>query len=221
MPDIEPISDSAAGNLKERAYRIIRESIINGRYAPGSVLNEKILIQQIGTSRTPIREALARLETENLVRIIPQRGYFATEITPQTINDLYQVREMMEPLLVRIAFPLVKSEKLALFRLRFVQLDTESHEEAVALDSEFHNFILSFCKNIYLVRMMETIYSQNERIRILMARMPNRLEASTQELLVIIDAMAANEVEGACEAMRLHIAKARQSAIQFQIEGLA
>ena len=210
-PEASPVS------LKERAYRIIRENIINLSYPPGSVLNEKELVEQVGASRTPIREALSRLEQDQLVVILPQRGSFVAEITAKTINDVYQVREMLEPELVRLVVPVMDKASLMAFRRRFTTLADDDYEAATAADKDFHNFVMRSSNNDYVIQMMETLYAQNERIRILMIKAPLRLQASAYEHLAIIDAMLERDTDRAVEAMRVHMANARRSAINFQL----
>lgn len=218
MVSIRKVSQEAAPvSLKERAYRIIRENIINLRFLPGSMLNEKDLVAQVGASRTPIREALSRLEQEQLVVILPQRGSFVAEITAKTINDVYQVREMLEPELVRLVMPVIVEESLLAFRKRFVTSADDDYDAATTADNDFHNFVLRSCNNDYLLQMMGTLYAQNERIRILMIRAPLRLQASAYEHLAIIDAMLDRDAGRAVEAMRVHMANARRSAINFQL----
>ncbi len=218
MVGTKTVSQEAAPvSLKERAYRIIRENIINLRFPPGSILNEKDLVEQIGASRTPIREALSRLEQDQLVVILPQRGSFVAEISAKTINDVYQVREMLEPELVRRVVPILEEAGLAAFRDRFAALRGDDYEKAIAADNDFHNFVLRSCNNDYLSRMMGTLYAENERIRILMIRAPQRMQESTVEHLAIIEAMMARDVNLAVEAMRIHMANARRSAIHFQL----
>ena len=91
----------AKNTLKEQAYAIIKENIINCTYAPSSFLVESELMQQVGASRTPIREALNKLEQENLVRILPKRGVLVCDITMGTLNEVYEVRRLVEPYIVR------------------------------------------------------------------------------------------------------------------------
>lgn len=212
--------DDPASSLKERAYRIIKQNIVSCAFPPGSLLNEKDLVERIGVSRTPIREALNRLEQEKLVTIIPQRGSFVTEITPQVIKDVFQVREMLEPCLVGRVTPLVDAADLADFRDRFRQLAYGDYDAAISLDDDFHNFIIRASGNKYLMNLMENLYAQNERIRAIMMRMPQRLSETVDEHLAVIDAMAARDEATAMAAMRQHIISAMHMAFKF-ITGLA
>jgi DNA-binding GntR family transcriptional regulator len=214
------VEETAAISLKERAYKTIKQNIISCKFPPGSLLNEKDLVAEIGVSRTPIREALNRLEQEKLVTIVPQRGSFVTEITPQIIKDVYQVREMLEPCLVSRVTPLVTAEDLKGFRERFSRLVHGDYEAAMAVDDDFHNFIVKASGNDYLINLMENLYVQNERIRAIMIRMPQRLGATVDEHQAVIEAMLAGDGVRAGEAMRSHIISAMRLAFKF-ITGLS
>lgn len=209
--------DSATISLKERAYRIIKENIVSCRFPPGSILSEKDLVALVDASRTPIREALSRLEQEQLVVILPQRGSFVTAITAKMINDIYQVREYLEPMLVRQATAEADPAQLAAFRDRIAALSGDDFAAATAIDSELHSFVLRCSNNDCLIKMMESMYDHNERIRMLMARAPRRLRQSNEEHLAIVAAMLAGDGGAAAEAMRQHMVTARRAALRFQL----
>jgi len=205
----------AISNLKERAYKVIREKIINCELAPGELLNEKALISEIGTSRTPIREALNRLEQENLIRIIPRRGVFVSDISLKDIMDIYQVRENIDPFVVQLATPLAPEERLLYYKKQFENLDLNDFWHSIAIDREFHYFIAKSCNNKYLLQMLENIYAQSQRIRILSSRLPKRIQDSTNEHLNIISYMVQRNELKAAEAMKIHILNSRDAAFKL------
>lgn len=202
-------------NLKERAYKVIKDKIINCELAPGELLNEKSLIDQIGTSRTPIREALNRLEQENLIRIIPRRGMFVSDISIRDIINLYQVRENIDPYVTRLATPLASEEKLLFYRNQFDNIKGNDFASSIQLDREFHYFIAESCNNNYLLQMVGNIYTQNHRIRILASKLPQRIIDSTKEHLAIISYMLKRDANMAAEAMRSHILNSRDAAFKL------
>lgn len=217
MPDYNGLTpeESSVLSLKDRAYRTIRQNIISCAFPPGCLLNEKDLVEKIGVSRTPIREALSLLAQEQMVTIVPQRGSFVSEITPKTINDVFQVREMLEPLLVRMVTPLVEERELVEFCKRFTTTAPDDYEAAMAADKEFHYFIVKASNNLYLINLMDNLYAQNERIRWVTMRLPQRMGQTTGEHLAIIDAMLLRSETKAAEAMRRHMMRARRSAFEF------
>lgn len=202
-------------NLKEKAYRVIRQMIVGGGLPPGKVLNERELVELIGVSRTPIREALHRLEKENLVIIVPQRGAFVCEITTKIINDIYQLRELIEPQLLAMVTADMPEQVLAEFRAVFLALKQDEYNELARIDNEFHIAVIDRVGNDYLRNLMDNMYAQNERIRFQLTRLPQRLQETVAEHVRIIDAMLARDPEKAAAMMREHLISSRKAAFRL------
>ncbi len=202
-------------SLKEFAYRLLRKQITDCTILPGTLLSEKELGEKLGVSRTPIREALNRLEQEQLVSILPKRGVLVSEITPKMIHDIYQAREIFEPILCRALTLKVSETALLKLKQRFLDVDCNDSTALIELDRDFHDFFLRASQNSYLVQLMATLSSQNDRLRILTLQTPHRMEHTQEEHLAIIDAMLKKNPEKAEEAMRFHLIHARHSAFIF------
>lgn len=203
-------------SLKEKAYRMIRESISNCTLIPGTLINEKELIELIGVSRTPIREALSRLDQENLVRIVPQRGVFVTDLTLKNIENICDTRELVEPYFARIAALKADERDLKRYEDFFIHTQEFDFETEIRTDSDFHVYVASFSDNDYLLQMMNNIYTHNNRLRRLLCRIPSRLSAAPREHLDIIRAMLQRDAEGAAEAMKDHIINSRKTAFNME-----
>ncbi|MCC8189836.1 MAG: GntR family transcriptional regulator, partial [Planctomycetes bacterium] len=142
--------------LKIRAYTIIKQKIVSCQLEPGSPVSEKELMQEIGVSRTPVREALGLLESEKLVKVFPKRGVFVTDITEKEILDIYTMRICLESTAVRLAVPYL-DEKDDIERFHALYSSAEysaTFEEHLAIDREFHLGIARASRNEY---MYETI----------------------------------------------------------------
>jgi len=202
-------------SLREKAYEIIKNQIITGKLSPGIALNERELVAEIGVSRTPIREALNRLEKEHLVIITPQKGASVGTITPKVINDIYQLREVLEPHIVSLVTPNFSKDELLRFQKHFSCLSVEDYDLLAENDMEFHYAIIYAFGNDYLNHLMDNMYIQNERIRSLSLRLPQRLSESVTEHLAIIEAMLARDPLKAAAAMRSHLANARYAAFRL------
>ena len=202
-------------SLRDRAYRMMRNKIITGEFPPGSPLNERELVELIGVSRTPIREALNRLENEQLVTLISQKGATVTPITPKVINDIFHLRYVLEPHVVSTVTPDFPEAVLLEFQSGLSDGSLENYEELVTLDGKFHFAILHAFGNAYLNNLMENMYTQNERIRRLSTMMPQRLSDSAAEHLAIVEAMLARDPQKAADAMREHLQKARYVAFKL------
>ncbi|MDR3563059.1 MAG: GntR family transcriptional regulator [Negativicutes bacterium] len=207
-----PAAEPKESSLKDKAYRMIREQIVSCALAPGSLINGKDLIAQIGVSGTPIREALNQLERENLVRIVPQRGVFVAELTVKVVEDLCAAREVVEPHFAKLAAASADLEALAEYEAFLVEVLSFDSETVLQKDIQFHRFVASYCGNDYLVQMMNNVFAQYERLQILSCRMPDRVAAAAEEHLAIVRAMQERSGDKAAEAMRIHLAHSRIAA---------
>ena len=155
MAKLVPVS------LSERAYFRIKKMISDYKYSPGSRLNVEQLARDLGTSRTPIWEAVRRLEQEGLVKNIPNRGVFLVELTHKTAIELYTVREVLEGMAARLAVPRISDKALdKMERLLQEQERIVAEEDLVAYsksDFEFHANIYAACGNGILREMLESI----------------------------------------------------------------
>ena len=153
-------------SLSERAYTNIKKMINEYRFSPGSRLNVEHLARDLGTSRTPVWEAVRRLEQEGLVKNIPNRGVFLVELTRQAAIELYTVREVLEGMAARLAVEritdktLEKMEKLLKTQEKFVaEQDLVAYSKS---DFDFHACIYAACGNAILREMLESI---KEKVR--------------------------------------------------------
>jgi DNA-binding GntR family transcriptional regulator len=206
--------------LAKKAYAAIKEKIVNCEYLPDTVLNEISLINEFGVSRTPIREALSRLEHENLVRIMPKRGIFVMGVSLSDVRELYQARELMEPHIIRLWGSRVTPAALERLqgKLRSMPLDGPVRE-VYLLDYELHKTFYDHCENKYFVQLLDRVFDQNNRIRILSGRLERRLEASRDEHLAIVDTLLAGDSEGAANAMTYHLEQSRKAAFESLMLG--
>lgn len=199
--------------LKDKAYIYIKDRILNCEYLPGSFLDEKKLIEEIQSSRTPIREALNKIEQENLIKIIPKKGVMVTELSLKNILDIYQLREIIEPAAIIRYGSLYPKEKLESFKEVFSSSITNT-PAFYDQDDDFHYFIVEPFKNAYINNIMEEIHVQSRRLRIVTGRM-QEYDLTSKEHLKIIDLVLDGQYENASVKMKEHIALARNNAIEY------
>jgi DNA-binding GntR family transcriptional regulator len=148
-------------NLSERAYVKIKKMISDYRFSPGSRLNVEQLARDLGTSRTPVWEAVRRLEQEGLVKNIPNRGVFLVELTREVAIELYTVREVLEGMAARLAVQRISDKALERMEtLLRAQEKIVAEEDLVSYsksDFEFHASIYAACGNAILREMLESI----------------------------------------------------------------
>lgn len=206
-------------NLKEKAYYIIKDKIINCEIPPGAFLEEKKLKEEIGASRTPIREALNKLEQEDLINILPKRGVFVTDVTMKDIENIYEIRLFMEPYIMKISYKNLVEEELLKYKELFKEYFTDPKEDLyyTRLDARFHYFLIKASDNKYLINMMQQIFIQNHRIRVISAKKPDRIKNSINEHLHIIDFLLEGKIDEAIFKMEEHIRQSREVALRLGI----
>lgn len=202
-------------NLKEKAYNIIKNKIINGDFAPNQYLEEKILCDITKTSRTPVREAISRLAQEDWVVITPRRGIQVPDITLKQVNDLFQTRENFEPIIIELTFNNLEIEKLLYFKDKFMSLKyipPEQSEELESLDREFHRYIITSLNNKYISKLMIHVSEQIERFRKLTFFSEIRGEEARLEHLDLIEAILNKDIEKSQKLLKTHV---RNSHLAF------
>jgi DNA-binding GntR family transcriptional regulator len=201
------------------AYEEIRRRILDGDLASAAPLSEYQLADLLQLSRTPVREALKRLEHEGLVRSIPNRGASVAESSVQDIMEIYQVREQLEGLAARIAaetMPDADVEKLEDELRRAAILAAKKHvKETFESDVHLHKRIIESTRNGRLVSILATLDDQVRRIRAMSPRTPGRLEATLREHREIVGRIRDRDASGAEAAMRRHLRAACENAIRL------
>jgi DNA-binding GntR family transcriptional regulator len=209
---------AAAQPLQEKVYNLIKEKIVNCEMLPGAVICEDVLVERFGTSRTPIREALLRLQRERLVDIFPRQGTFVSQICLKDIYEIYQLRLIIEPQVVKISCKNLDPAVLRRFRDFFDGLDAQkcSYAEWFRQDRELHSYIVDSSGNSHLRQMYGSIMDQNLRMRILAGKIPSRMRETNHEHLAILDALLARDEQKAEEVMVSHILSSRNAALQLE-----
>jgi GntR family transcriptional regulator, rspAB operon transcriptional repressor len=202
-------------SLKQKAYDDIKSKIINCEYLPNTFLNETALMEGINTSRTPIREALSKLEQENLVTIIPKKGIMVNDLSLSEISMIFQVRELIEPFIIRTNGYNINKDELKVIRALIMEdITKQDMKKIYEIDDRFHRFFVSSSGNKYLHQTMDHIYNQNHRLRILSGqKIDTRLKDTQEEHLKIIDFILAEKYDKAADAMKKHLDNSKNAAI--------
>lgn len=204
--------------LKQLAYEQLKAQIVSCRLLPGHVLSEQTLAEELGMSRTPVREALVQLGQDSLVKMTPRRGAFVAELSIQDIQEIFELREALETWAVRKVAGTVPRERLEEFQAAFNRLQRGDPYQLggyIDVDEEFHRFLVLQAGNHRCETLFRNLQDQNQRIRILSTRQPGRLAETQTEHLAIVEALRQGECEGAAAAMASHIRKARVAAMRL------
>lgn len=201
-------------DLKNRVYELLRERLIHCEYPPCSMLNEAQLSEELGVSRTPVREALNRIEHENLVRIIPKKGIYVTGVGINDVLHIFEARLEIEPVALRMSAPLLPEDQLLEFKAKFMGEEPEVRA-AFRLDTAMHLFLIEYCGNRYIIDMMRKVFDENTRIIISSKQNEAKIHDARREHVEILDFLLNKEYELAQKAVRLHIERCKKAALNF------
>lgn len=195
--------------LNWHVYNEIVRLISSGRYPAGSRLDEQQIAEELGVSRTPLREAISKLGKDGLVEHRPYRGNFVRLFTAKEVFDLYEVRKSLETTAVRLAVPHLTDASTAELREILASIDTAliaGDLEAYGLaDQRFHNAIVRLSGNESLITMLAQLSGQVQLIRTMANQDPSIVEITAMERPGIVDAMIEGDVTGAMHLMEEHI----------------
>ncbi|MCD8364084.1 MAG: GntR family transcriptional regulator [Lachnospiraceae bacterium] len=210
-------------SLRQTAYEYIKRKILSCEYEPGMFLNEQQICDEMGgISRTPVRDALGRLEQEGLLNIIPKKGIMVSDLKLNDINSIYEVRLLLEPYVLRRYGSRLDPVKLKRFEEIMSdpgRASSDSQYYFFDLDDQFHGFIMYSMKNRYLNDAYSNIYNMNQRIRVLSGtNVQNRIAATFAEHLEIVEACLAKDWEKAALSMSSHLRNSMTATFQMITE---
>jgi DNA-binding GntR family transcriptional regulator len=171
----------------DKAYAGLREMIIRLDLEPGAVLDDRIMTKKLGVGRTPLREAIHRLASEQLVVIVPRRGAFVAEIRDGDAWHLYEARLHTERLAARLAAERITPEQLERLESLFAGLpEGYSFVNDSEIDWKFHRGIAEASQNRYLLDTIERLYSLGSRLRFLRYPAYENVEALADYRAVLV-----------------------------------
>ncbi len=195
--------------LRESVYNGLRKAILTGEIAPNERLTEVKLGNMLGTSRTPIREALRKLELEGLVQIIPRSGARVAPITEEDLRDVLEVRRSLDALSARLASRRVTTDqrqKLWETQKRFEEAVAARDKSAILrADVCFHDRITEIAGNRKLMQVMNSLADQTYRYRFEYIKDDNDYQELLKEHRQIFEAICHGDEEAAAAACEVHI----------------
>lgn len=205
--------------MKDVAYSKLRERILSGNIPPKASLSEEAMAKELGVSRTPIREAVLMLEADGLLRIYPNKGPVVVGLGLEDMIWISQIREGLEGIAARIACDAAdKSRLLDLRRVLEKNNDLEKEENketSFRIGREIHKIILESTGNYRMIRIVENMTDQLERIMVLSRSAPRRAELTLEQHFGIIDAVLEGNYDEAEKRVRNHIISVTNDAIQI------
>lgn len=199
-------------SLSDALYEELWKRIVNLEFAPGSRLSDDMIANELGVSRTPVREALLRLSQTGLVRINSRRGFFVPVVTRQDASEIYDLRIALESFAARIATPLLSDDDLAphLERqervlARATSLAPADAEDFVQSDFLLHDLLLQRAGNHRMRQILADLKGQLSIVHLRIAQVPDWRLAAVEEHGRILDALVARDAEASAKAMEDHL----------------
>ncbi len=204
LPKItEPVS------LKDKAYNAIKSAILSLQLKPGAPLVESELAQQLGISKTPVRDALLELEREGFVTKVLFKGTYVTEVTLKDVREIFQVRAVLEGLAARLAAPLFSPQELDQMAENLAAAEAALAEGNLDLCSErgkrLHDAIINKADNQRLTLIIRNLDDHVQRFRLLSDQISGRLNKSVKEHRRVLEALRQRDPAAAEQAMRDHL----------------
>lgn len=192
----------------DRAYLQIKEKIITVQMPPGSVIQEAKLIEELGLGRTPIREALKQLQSENLVVVAPRRGMFVSDVAITDLQQIYEVRVELESLCARLAAERITPEQLSELKGLMVECRESGQEDKeliLSLDRRFHQLMAEAAGNKFLRSEVEKFYNLSLRVWYLAINSIQSQDLDVDAHFEIAHAIETQDCDGSERRMREHI----------------
>ena len=213
-----------AADSVEKVYQAVRELAVEYHFKPLERANEADLAARLGVSRTPVREALNRLACDGFMRLVPNRGFYARDISPKDVQELYELRAAIERTGFKLACQRGTDDEIAATASRWA-LNSEQGgrpdwARVTAADEAFHLGIVRMAKN---ERMFAAVESINFLIRFFrrIDIESDRRDSLYEEHAGIIDCLKRRDADKGCELIERHITLSSAHAVEVTKEGLA
>ena len=208
----DPLALNASLRVSDDVYARMRTAIITGHFQPGTRFVERILTARLGVSRTPIREALTRLQHEGLVVCHPHRGWFVRSPSFEEAEQAYEMRRVAEGAAGAFAAERATERELSALRRLVIEcrreLDAGNRESILLRNNEFHELQLHAARNVFLEQHLKTLWAYVNVLRSHSWVQSNRAFKTQQEHEAIVEALCDRDVAAARELNEVHVTNA-------------
>ena len=205
-------------SLRGRVFHRLREDILSGKYKEGDELKEVAIGEDLGVSRTPVREAFRQLELEGLIQFIPNKGDYVTGITEKDVKDIYMIRSLLEGLCARWACEHITEAQMEemeenIYLSKFHA--QKGHLEQLAeLDNRFHEILYEACNSKILEHQLRDFHEYVLRVRKKTLSNANRGPKSNEEHEMIMEAIKAKDGLKAEKLANMHMINAYENMVK-------
>lgn len=207
-------------SLRAKVFYQLHNDILNGKYQNGDSLIETRLSEELGVSRTPIREAIRQLELEGLVQLIPNKGAIVVGVSKKDIEDIFKIRMLIEGLAAKWAAEKIElseiNELKEVLELEEFYTSKNDVDHLLKIDSEFHEIIYKACKSVPLMNILRNFHQYVKNVRNSSLSSIERAKEVLEEHRDIYKAIVDRDSEKAEKLATLHVKRATESV--FKIE---
>ncbi|HWP98186.1 MAG TPA: GntR family transcriptional regulator [Syntrophomonadaceae bacterium] len=215
---LRPVNLDSYKPLRELVLDAIREAIISGTLKPRERLMEIQLAEELGVSRTPIREALRKLELEGFIVMVPRKGAYVADFSFKDIADVFEIRAALESLAAGLAAERITDEELEnmerLLAEKAEAIVRNDMDKLIEVDTKFHEAIYQASRNKRLWTIINNLREQIQRCRTTSLAVPGRREESLEEHRVIVEAIQSRDPQLSRQVAQDHIENAENSMIE-------
>ena len=205
-------------SLRGRVFNKLREDILSGKYQDHEELKEVAIGEELGVSRTPVREAFRQLELEGLIQIVPNKGAYVTGITAKDVKDIYMIRSSLEGMCARLATENITEEQLEELEenvyLASFHASKGHMEQMTELDNRFHHILYEACDSKMLEKLLQDFHQCVRRIRKKTLSTKERGIASNEEHRQIMEAIKAKNPDEAQRLANMHMNNAYDNMVK-------
>lgn len=213
-----PIKLDSYKPLREVVAETLREAIASGNLRAGERLMEIQLAEELGVSRTPVREAIRKLELEGFVVMMPRRGTYVADLSIKDINEVFEIRTALDVLAAGLAVERITEEELEQLERLLVEigelLEQGDVDKLVESDSQFHDVLYRASRNDRLVGIINNLREQFTRFRSISIKYPGRMQDTVNEHRRLVEAIASRDIDLAQQIAREHMENSEQTLLQ-------
>ncbi len=202
------------GNISEAAADAVRAMIVDGRLSAGDRINEVHLAQQLGVSRTPLREALSGLVAEGALIARPRLGYFVRPLTLEEFEQIYDIRPLLDPEALRLA-GVPGAKRIARLEKLNADLARAKGLRAIEIDDAWHLELIADCPNKVLIDLIENMIVRTRRYELALMREHKNVGVAMQDHERIMAALKAGDLRKACAALKQNMQSGREPIVTW------
>ena len=218
MARLQPINFDTYQPLREAVCETLRDAIRRGILEPGERLMEVQLADELGISRTPVREAIRKLEQEGYVIMMPRRGTYVSDVSVSDVKEIFEIRSALESLATGLAARRIEPDELETLQKLLVEIEgyiaKNDMDKIVETDIKFHELLYQVSRNDRLVAIIHNLKEQLARFRTLSMSYPGRLQETLEEHSDMVEAIANGDVSAARDAAEHHMERAEKTLLK-------